>query len=72
MDLDIRIKDTSHPAGLIELEDGRFMLVSNHVPSGLKIASLEDIFMHMEQSKNPPSTRFRFSDANVTILPPSF
>lgn len=71
VDLDLRGKDESHPVGLLELVDGRFELVSNHVPYCLKVAKLEEVFPFMEQSKDPPSKRYPFSNSNVTILPPS-
>lgn len=69
VDLNYGIKDESHTVGLIELEDGRFELVSNHVPFGLKVSSLDEIFPHLDQSKDQPSVRYPFMGSNVTILP---
>jgi len=71
VDLDLRIQNASHPVGLLELVDGRFTLMSNHVPPGLKVTTLDELFLHVDQPKERHSTRYPFADSNVTILPPS-
>lgn len=71
VDIDIRLRDDTHTVGLRELEDKKFELMSNQVPFGLKVASLDEIFAFMYQPTDPHSTRYPFADANVVILPPS-